>query len=243
MAHTSAQHPFTQSSSAQSSSAQSSSAQNSSGQSSSEASTQQLKAWTGEFGDAYIERCTASDEAVQIRARAWADRLKPLQGRLPGSILEVGCNVAINQRALRGLCDAELFAVEPNAKARAQVIADGVLDEAHLKLANAMDLPFADGSMEMCFTSGVLIHIAPTELHKACSEMYRVSNRYILCCEYFSRDPVEINYRGHEGLLFKRDFGSYWLDNFDLAPVAHGFHWRRTTGIDDVTWWLFEKRQ
>ncbi len=206
------------------------------------AETAQLDAWTGEFGDAYIDRCVASEEAIRNRAKAWADMMRPIEATTPKSILEVGCNIGINQRALKRLFDAELFAVEPNPKAREVVLSDEVLDSEHLHAASALKLPFADHSMDMCFTSGVLIHISPDDLMQACSEMFRVSRRYILCAEYFSRDPQEISYRGHAGLLFKRDFGSYWLDNFELEPIAHGFHWRRTTGIDDVTWWLFEKK-
>ncbi|MCP4449555.1 MAG: methyltransferase domain-containing protein [Myxococcales bacterium] len=206
------------------------------------AETAQLDAWTGAFGDEYIERCTASEEAIRTRARAWVDMMRPIEAAIPKSILEVGCNIGINQRALRRIFDAELFAVEPNPKARGVVLADGVLDSEHLHAASALELPFEDHSMEMCFTSGVLIHISPDDLMQACSEMYRVSSRYILCAEYFSRNPEERTYRGQEGLLFKRDFGSFWLDNFELAHLGHGFHWRRTTGIDDVTWWLFEKK-
>jgi hypothetical protein len=53
---------------------------------------------------------------------------------------------------------------------------------------------------------------------------------------------VGIPYRGHEGLLFKRDFGGMWLDLFPkIDPVANGFFWSRTTGLDDLNWWLFRK--
>ncbi len=207
------------------------------------AQTRQLQAWTGTFGDDYIERCTASEEAIRIRTRAWVDMMRGVQAAPPATILEVGCNVGINQRALSRLYDAELFAVEPNPKARSIVLADGVLDADHLKEASALDLPFADKSMEMAFTCGVLIHIADEDLTQACSEIYRVSSKYILCAEYFSRSPETLSYRGEEELLFKRDFGSFWIDNFDLKTIATGFHWRRTTGIDDVTWWLFEKNE
>ena len=52
-----------------------------------------------------------------------------------------------------------------------------------------------------------------------------------------------IPYRGQEGLLFKRDFGGLWLDSFpSLRTVAYGFAWKRVTGVDNLTWWLFEKR-
>ena len=43
-------------------------------------------------------------------------------------------------------------------------------------------------------------------------------------------------------LLFKNDFGSLYLDSFpDLKLVDYGFFWRRTTVMDDITWWLFRK--
>jgi hypothetical protein len=33
-----------------------------------------------------------------------------------------------------------------------------------------------------------------------------------------------------------------WLDLYqDLKPVAYGFFWKPVTGVDDATWWLFEK--
>jgi spore coat polysaccharide biosynthesis protein SpsF len=65
-----------------------------------------------------------------------------------------------------------------------------------------------------------------------------------MALEYFSKSPETITYRGHDNLLFKRDFGSFYLDLFpDLAAVAEGFLWRRTTGYDDATWWVFRKPQ
>ena len=46
-----------------------------------------------------------------------------------------------------------------------------------------------------------------------------------------------------ENRLFKRDFGGLWLDTCpDLRVVAYGFAWKRLTGLDNLTWWLFEKR-
>ena len=106
----------------------------------------------------------------------------------------------------------------------------------------ATKLPLDDGAVDLAFTSGVLIHVPPDDLETAYGEIHRVATRYILCVEYFSPTPVEIPYRGHEGLLFKRDFGGMWLDLFPgLETVANGFFWRRTTGLDDINWWLFRK--
>ena len=73
-------------------------------------------------------------------------------------------------------------------------------------------------------------------------ELYRVSRKYIVLAEYFSVEPEERVYRGQSGLLFKRDFGGFFLDRFpDLTLVDYGFFWRRATGLDDLTWWALRK--
>ena len=98
-------------------------------------------------------------------------------------------------------------------------------------------------AVDFAFTSGVLIHIHPDDLLAACRDIHRVTRRYIGCLEYFSAEPEEVRYRDRDGLLFKRDFGGFWLDNFpDLRTLEYGFAWKRLTGLDNVTWWLFEKR-
>jgi hypothetical protein len=69
-----------------------------------------------------------------------------------------------------------------------------------------------------------------------------VAKRYVLCNEYFSAQPETLAYRGRDGLLFKRDFGAFWLDNFkDITLVDYGFLWRRAAAMDSTTWWLFRK--
>ncbi len=201
-----------------------------------------IDAWKGEFGDDYAARNRATEETVDNAARAFAEILSHVQDRLPASILEVGANIGINLRALSGLTDAVLYAVEPNAHARGQLVADKVMPPERLFDAVATKLPLDDGAVDLVFTSGVLIHVPPADLEAAYGEIHRVAARYILCIEYFSPTPIEMPYRGHEGLLFKRDFGGMWLDLFPaLDPVANGFFWRRTTGLDDINWWLFRK--
>ena len=206
------------------------------------AQTRQLDAWRGAFGDAYIERNCASQEAVAQRVRMWARILERLPPGAPGSILEVGCNIGLNLRALGRVTGAALSAVEPNARARERIIADGVLAPTNIQEASALALPFADGAFDMAFTSGVLIHVAPEDLAQAVDEICRVAKRYIVCAEYFAATPEERVYRGQQGLLFKRDFGGFYLDRQpSLRILDYGFFWKRATGLDDITWHLFEK--
>lgn len=201
----------------------------------------QVSFWRGEFGDDYADRNDVNAEALAGRTAMWQRILDPL-AEPPRSILEVGANIGLNMRALASFTHADLHAVEPGTKAREILSTCGALPPEHVVDGTAATLPFDDASVDMVFTSGVLIHIAPDDLLPAYREMHRVSSRYIVCAEYFNPVPVEIEYRGHTGFLWKRDFGGFWMDNFsDLELVDYGFFWKRATGLDDLTWWLFRK--
>ena len=63
---------------------------------------------------------------------------------------------------------------------------------------------------------------------------------------YFNRTPVMIEYQGQTNKLFKRDFGRLFLEKFPVEVVDYGFLWGHVydaAGFDDVTWWLFKKKQ
>ncbi len=202
----------------------------------------QTAMWRGDFGNDYIERNRATEERIRTRVRAYGEILAHTAGSPPQSILECGCNIGLNLRALRHLTGATLMAIEPNSRARQIAADDAVLAAEHLYDATLARLPLQDASVDLVFTSGVLIHVPPDDLERAYHEMYRVSSRYLLTIEYFSPKPEVIPYRGQDDLLFKRDFGGTWLDLYpSLEPLAQGFFWKRTTGMDDVTWWLFRK--
>ena len=154
--------------------------------------TTQLDAWRGEFGDKYIDRNESLTEVLRMRTRMWAEMLKTTFGAEPESILEVGCNIGLNLRAIDRLCAATLHAVEPNAKARQRVLDDRVVADERLYNATGQKLPFGAGEIDMVFSSGVLIHVHPDDLGTVADEMHRVSNRWILVAEYFSTKPESI---------------------------------------------------
>lgn len=205
--------------------------------------TPQAEFWKSEFGDAYTDRNVASVEQIQARLALWSDILAHTISAPPASILEVGANLGINLRALRLLSSARRYAVEPNEKARTILVQDGLVAPADVRDGLASNIGLPDEVADLAFTSGVLIHIHPDHLLASLKEIYRCSRRWIACVEYFSDKPEMIPYRGHDDRLFKRDFGAFWLDSFpDLRTVAYGFAWKRVTGLDNLTWWLFEKR-
>ena len=62
--------------------------------------------------------------------------------------------------------------------------------------------------------------------------------------EYYSPNPVSVNYRGNEDVLFKRDFAGEMMDMYnDLKLVNYGFVYHRDDFFpgDDANWFLLEK--
>ena len=201
-----------------------------------------IELWSGEFGDDYHVRNAVDREEIERRYGMWRRIWYDLTPK-PRSILEVGAGNGANLIALSHLTDSEMWAVEPNASARKELeglgVARRVLD------GSAQAIPAADSSIALVFTYGVLIHISRDELGKALDEIHRVTRPggWIAPVEYFSVREEEIPYRGHKDALWKRDYGSLFLDRFDdLSPEGCGFEWNRLTGLDNVTWTILRKR-
>ena len=204
----------------------------------------QIDLWRGEFGNEYAMRNAATAERVRNQTRFWAKLVDILARRseLPSSILEVGANVGINLRALGNLVDAQFYAVEPNENACATLVRDRVAPAAQVLNTSGEAIALPDASVDMVFTAGVLIHVNPNNLSKVCSEIYRVARKIIVCAEYFNAFPETVVYRGHDDKLFKRDFGSFWLEQYpSLKLIDYGFAWKPVTGLDNITWWMFAK--
>lgn len=200
--------------------------------------TEQLKVWEGEFGNAFADRMGTD----------WRVRLPAFREALGGlhiqSALEVGCNRGRNLVALTELLgeDSDVVGIEPNRYAlelaRAFSPKTGVLRGC------ASDLPFGSSHFDLVITAGVLIHIAIDNLPAALREIHRVSRRYILAVEYFAETETSVSYRGHDNLLWKRDFRAHYQAEFpDLAVIREGA-WGPECGFDKAElthWWLFEK--
>ena len=196
--------------------------------------SEQLDAWTGDIGGDYHSRNHRA--GLKQRIRLWAQILGDIE---PKSILEVGAGTGTNLVALGSITDAVLAAIEPSV-AGANALCIARIPCYH---GTAQAIPVATRGRDLVFTSGVLIHIPPDELDAALDEIYRVSSRYIACIEYFADEPETKMYHGRDNLLFKRDFGAYWLERSpDLEVVRTGFAWRTTTGLDNLTYWLFQRR-
>ncbi|GAB1421626.1 hypothetical protein MASR2M15_18050 [Anaerolineales bacterium] len=197
--------------------------------------TNQLNKWQSEFGEAYTER---NDIDWQIRLPAWQTMLNKLSLE---HVVEIGPNRGHNLRAIHetGVAKGNLIGIEPNKTAIK--LARTYYPEISVLEGNAFSLPLVNGYADLTFTVGVLIHISLDDLPRALSEIYRVSNQYILCAEYFAEAETEIEYRGQSDLLWKRNFKEHWLQKYnDLTCISEGY-WSQEDGFDRASWWLFQK--
>lgn len=201
--------------------------------------TEQEAFWAGEFGDAYIKRNQGED----LLASNLALFSKILRHTQPiTSVLELGANIGMNMRALHPLFPAaELHAVEINATAYTEL--------SSLPYVSAINGSILDYSpsrtFDLVLTKGVLIHLNPDALPEVYDKMFAVSDRYVMVMEYYNPKPVEIDYRGHDNRLFKRDFaGELMARHPSLQLLDYGFAYHRDPKWiqDDATWFLLEKR-
>jgi spore coat polysaccharide biosynthesis protein SpsF len=191
--------------------------------------------WGGSFGDEYASRNLTAGAG---RGPFWSSLLA---GYPVATACEVGCNTGPNLDWIADLIGPDhLYAVDVNRDALREVRRR--LPDVNAIWGLGRDLPFRDGFVDLAFTTGVLIHQPADSLMQVMAEVVRVSRRYVLAGEYFAATPEEVEYRGVQGALFKRDYGSMYLANFpELELVKHGFL-SRADGWDNIDWWLLEKR-
>jgi pseudaminic acid biosynthesis-associated methylase len=195
----------------------------------------QLETWKGSFGTEYTDR-----NAVDWRSRVplFQRMLKRTSFR---TVLEVGCNRGHNLRALQKILGpkARVMGIEPNPYARA--LAHVAAPLAEVIAGDICHLPLKNRSVDLAFTWGVLIHVPFESLGIALQEIHRVSSTYALAVEYFAEEETAIRYRGHDNLLWKRNFLRHYQERFPRLRLLEEGHWGPEVGEDRVSWWLFEK--
>ena len=190
--------------------------------------------WAGKFGDEYIER---NLHVSNGRQRFWSTLL----ARYPvHRVLEVGCNIGANiEWIYNSAVPCAVCGVDINARALERLRRK--LPDVSAIRSTAREMPFRNDWFDLVFTAGVLIHQPEPTLPVVMREMVRCSRRYVLSLEYFAEETVEVEYRGHRGALFKRNYGRLYRELFsDLHLVEEG-RLKKNSGWDDVAFWLFEK--
>ena len=190
------------------------------------------KFWSEEFGDSYHKRCRVN---WRSRIPFW-DRIVQITGIR--SVFEVGTGPGWNLSAIKHTnhgYNVNVRGCDVNNHAIQQAVHCG------------LDVYCGDGfgqmtdCTEMVFTSGVLIHVSPSELNDVMNNIVRVSSDYVLAIEYDYPVEQEIEYRGHQGKLWKRPYGKLY-ESMGLTLVETGLLGEKD-GFDPngVTYWLLRK--
>ena len=187
--------------------------------------TEQMAVWSGGFGREYTDRNALGFEELEAlyQKNYGVTRSELNETFLEGidrsaRILEVGSNIGNQLLFLRMMGFRDLHGIELQLYA----IQQSKTRTAGIKIiqGSGLDIPFKDKTFDLVFTSGLLIHIAPRDIKKVMSEIYRCTKEYIWGLEYYSAKYVEIKYRGHNKLLWKGDFSELYRDTFvDLEMV------------------------
>lgn len=191
--------------------------------------------WSGDFGDAYIERNRLASNG---RDKFWN---KFLAQRKPETALEIGCNLGGNLIWLaRKLEPQNVYGIDISRTALREL--KKTLPDVNAVWSPAKDLPFRDNRFDLVFTAGVLIHQPEVTVKAVMREVIRCSRRWVLALEYFAPQTVEVPYRGNRGALFKRDYGRLYKKIAPKLKLVDTGDIGKKDGWDDVTYWLFEKK-
>jgi pseudaminic acid biosynthesis-associated methylase len=176
-----------------------------------------MDVWNGDFGRDYTDRNAMTIEELDaLYEHRFGCTRRALNeaflGALPRDlrILEVGANVGNQLLMLQAMGFTQLYGIE--LQAYALELAKQRTRDINLLEGSAFDLPFKDRFFDLVFTSGVLIHLAPSDLDRALDEIVRCTRRYVWGMEYFSERHEEIRYRGNDGLLWKGNFAGRYLE-------------------------------
>ena len=199
---------------------------------------EQEKFWMDTFGTEYIDR-NKLEKLLPANINLFAKILSKCSQI--SSVLELGCNIGANLKALELLSpQIKLNGVEINKNAvslaRGEFPGSNIVEQSIIEPLNCPS--------DLVFTKTVLIHISPEKLVNVYKNLYENALKYIFVAEYYNPNPIDVLYRGHKDKLFKRDFCGELLDRYpSLKLVDYGFNYHRDPVFpqDDINWFLMKK--
>ena len=200
--------------------------------------TEQEQFWATDFGNDYPSR-NEGEKMISSNLALFSKIFKNCPE--VQSVAELGCNIGLNLIALNRINkQLKLRGYEINEKAAKTASEEDIAEIVNTTVVEALD---ASTTFDLTFTKGVLIHINPEMLHAVYQNLYDLSSRYILVCEYYNPSPVSIDYRGNKDRLFKRDFAGELINKYGLKLVGYGFNYQHDPYLTqcDSTWFLLSK--
>ena len=200
--------------------------------------TEQEKFWATDFGNDYPSR-NEGEKLISSNLALFSKIIKNCPS--VRSVAELGCNIGLNLIALNRINrNLKLRGYEINEKATSAAREEKIAEIVNTTVTEPLD---TSQKFDLAFTKGVLIHINPEKLQAVYKNLYDLSNRYIMVCEYYNPSPVNIDYRGNKDRLFKRDFAGELMLEFNLKLIDYGFNYQHDAYLtnDDSTWFLLSK--
>jgi len=187
--------------------------------------TKQMEKWREGFGKEYTDRNALSlNEMENFYKEHYGYTRTEMNSEFIGDfdkdmkILEVRSNVGNQLLCLQGMGFNNLYGIE--LQGYAVELSKSRTKRINIIEGSAFDVPYKDSYFDLVFTSGVLIHINPSDISMAVEEIYRCAKNYIWGFEYHADKYTEILYRGHKDLLWKTDFAKLYCEQFsDLQLV------------------------
>lgn len=210
-------------------------------------STEQMQEWLGEFGNEYTERNAISlgEMEALYRKNYGISRtelnelfLKDMDRSV--RILEVGSNIGNQLLCLQKMGFRNLYGIE--LQNYAVELSKSRTKDINIIQGTVFDIPYKDSFFDLVFTSGVLIHIHPTDINLALKEIYRCTKEYIWGFEYYADKYTEILYRGQKNLLWKANFPKIYLDLFDNLELVKEKRLKYLTNDNTDLMFLLKKK-
>ena len=209
--------------------------------------TKQMEKWAGEFGKEYTDRNALTlEEMERLYQKNYGVTRTEMNLEFIGDlrrsirILEVGSNIGNQLLYLQNMGFQTLYGIE--LQEYAVEISKSRTKHINIIQGSAFDIPFKDNFFDLVFTSGLLIHIAPSDIEQVLREIHRCTKKYIWGFEYFADSYTQVEYRGHTELLWRTNFVKLYLDTFpDLRIVKEKrFKYLDNDNLDSM--FLLEKR-
>jgi pseudaminic acid biosynthesis-associated methylase len=211
-------------------------------------STEQMEVWKGDFGKAYTDRnfCLL-DEFETLYEKNYGITRSMLNKRFlhgidrSAKVLEVGCNVGMQLMCLKRMGFHNLYGLELQEYAirKSPARALGV----EIIQGSAFNIPSRNCFFDLVFTSGVLIHVSPSELPIVLEEVHRCTKDYLWGFEYYSEVTTPVDYRGNKNLLWKADFTKLYISAFPDLTVVREERFKYLTSDNVDVMFLLKKNE
>lgn len=198
-----------------------------------------MSIWKNEFGDDYQKRNLATPNEISNRKLLWSKVIEKCPDI--NTVLEIGAGQGANLYALLDCMaeqpiDGDIAFTEVNELQKKILVTKGFIEDRFDNDSYTYNL---------VFTYGVLIHVNPYNIEVVMDDMYTKSDKYIVMCEYFRPTCEMIPYRGKSNEMWGNDFGKIFMTRYSskVILVDCGFMWKESTGLDNITYWVFKKNE